>query len=411
MSMRACLTALLLSLTGVALASGENWPEFRGPTGDGKTTAKLPVTFSETENVVWKTPVEGKAWSSPIVWGNQIWLTNAFADGHKLYAVCLDAETGKVIKNLLVFEIAEPQFCIEYNSHASPTPAIEEGRVYVTFGAHGTACIDTKTFETLWTRQDLQCNHHRGAASSPILDGEHLILPFDGYDYQYVVALNKSDGKTAWKTDRAFDYGTTDGDAKKAYCTPQVIEREGKRMLICPAAVATEAFEPDTGKLLWTVYHEGMNASARPVYGNDLVYITNGMGKMVAVKPEGTGNITGDKVAWDSTKQVPKKASLILVDDLLFSISDNGVASCYDAKTGDVVWAERIQGEFDASPIYSDGRIYCFSKDGLIPVFKADRKFELLAKNKLDDGFMASPAVYKDSLILRSKSHVYRIGK
>jgi outer membrane protein assembly factor BamB len=392
-------------------AVAENWPEFRGPTGDGKTTAKLPLTFSETENVVWKTPVEGKAWSSPVVWGDQIWLTNAFADGHKLFAVCLDAESGKVLKNLLVFEIAEPQFCIDYNSYASPTPAIEEGRVYVTFGAHGTACIDTKTFDVLWTRQDLECNHFRGAASSPILDGNRLVLHFDGYDYQYVVALDKHTGKTVWKTDRAFDYGTDNGDLKKAYCTPQVIEREGKRMLICPAAIATEALEPATGKLLWTVYHDGMNASARPVYGHDLVFITNGMGKMVAVKPEGEGNITAEKLAWSSTKGVPKKSSLILDGDLLFMMADNGVATCVDAKTGKVIWAERIQGEFDSSPILTDGRIYCFSKDGLVPVFKAGPEFELLAKNQLDSGFMASPAVYQNSLILRSKSHVYRIGK
>jgi outer membrane protein assembly factor BamB len=257
----------------------------------------------------------------------------------------------------------------------------------------------------------LECNHYRAPASSPILDGDRLVLHFDGYDYQYVVALDKHTGKTVWKTDRAFDYGTDNGDAKKAYCTPQVIEREGKRMLICPAAVATEALEPDTGKLLWTVYHDGMNASARPLFGHDLLFITNGMGKMVAVKPEGTGNITAEKLAWSSTKGVPKKSSLILDGDLLFMMADNGVATCCDAKTGEVIWAERIQGEFDASPIFSDGRIYCFSKDGLVPVFKADRKFELLAKNELDGGFMASPAVYKNSLILRSKTHVYRIGK
>jgi outer membrane protein assembly factor BamB len=353
----------------------------------------------------------GKAWSSPVVWGQQIWLTNAFPDGHKLYAICLDAETGEKLKELLLFEIEKPQFCIEYNSYASPTPAIEEGRVYISFGAHGNACVDTKTFEVLWSHQELECNHFRGPASSPIIDGDRLLLHFDGFDFQYVVAIEKRTGKTLWRTDRKIQYGTDDGDMKKAYGTPAIIKHQGRRQLISPAAVATEAFDPDSGKLLWTVYHDGMNASARPLYSNGLLFITNGMGKMVAVKPEGTGDITRDKIAWASTKGVPKKSSMILVDDLLFMVADNGVATCVEAATGDILWTERLKGEYDASPILSNGRIFAFSKEGHAPVIAAGREFKLLAENKLEDGFMASPAVYKNSLILRSKSAVYRIGK
>ena len=215
------VVALLFACNPIARA---NWPEFRGPTADGKTTSNVPLEFGEDKNVVWKTPVKGKAWSSPVVWGEQIWVTNAFADGHKLYAICLDAQSGKKEKELLLFEIEEPQFCIDYNSYASPTPAIEEGRIYVSFGAHGTACVDTKTFDVLWKRQDLECDHFRGPASSPIIDRDKLIIHFDGADVQYVVALDKNTGETLWKHDRDIDYPKGDNeDWKKAYATPAII--------------------------------------------------------------------------------------------------------------------------------------------------------------------------------------------
>ncbi len=289
--------SLLMLAACTSVASAENWPEFRGPTADGKTTADPPIKFSEKENVVWKTPVDGKAWSSPVVWGDQVWVTNAFADGHKLFAVCLDAESGKQVKELLLFEVEKPQFCIDYNSYASPTPAIEEGRIYCSFGAHGTACVDTKTFEVLWTRQDLECDHFRGPASSPILDGDKLITIFDGADVQYVVALDKNNGKTLWKHDRVIKYPNGDNeDWKKGYGTPAIITHAGRRQLICPSAGSTESLDPETGKRFWIADHHGMNAAARPVYGHGLVFITNGHGAMVAVPPEGTGEIT-DKIA------------------------------------------------------------------------------------------------------------------
>ena len=409
----ALLAAGCLALAStLSLPAAENWPEFRGPTADGYAHSKnLPLDFGEEQNVTWKTPMPGKAWSSPVVWDDQIWLTNAQPDGHKLHAVCVDVNTGEVLKDLLVFEIEEPQFCIDYNSYASPTPAIEAGRVYISFGVHGTACIDTKTFDVLWTRQDFECDHFRGPASSPIIDGDRLVLHFDGFDYQYVVALNKADGKTVWRHDRVIEYPKGDnGDWKKAYGTPAVVEHAGRRQLICPSAAATESLDPQTGKRFWVAYHHGMNAAARPIYGQGLVFITNGHGKMIAVPPEGEGDIS-DRIAWDSGRQVPKKPSLILVDDLLFMINDAGVMTCVEAKTGEIIWSERVKGDYDASPIYADGRIYLFSKDGHAPVVAAARKFELLASNQFDDGFMASPAVTGDAMILRTKSALYRVEK
>ncbi|MCE9526023.1 MAG: PQQ-like beta-propeller repeat protein, partial [Planctomycetales bacterium] len=216
----AALTFVVMIIVASAARAEEFWNQYRGPHGDGTSSAKgLPTTWSDTEHIKWKTPFsskEWKAWSSPVVWKDQIWFTNAppFKAGPapkasagvpatvdeptQLYAVCLDLESGKIVHNIKVFDIPHPQYCIERNSYASSTPCIEEGRVYVHFGAHGTACLDTKTGKPIWQRQDLKCDHFRGAASSPILWKDLLILTFDGFDFQYLTALNKETGATAW---------------------------------------------------------------------------------------------------------------------------------------------------------------------------------------------------------------------
>ena len=410
--MRACLSLFILCLLAITVTiSAEDWNQFRGASGSGKALADLPLKFSESDGIVWKVPLAGKAWSSPVIWKKQIWVTNALPDGHKLWALCFDLETGKKIHDILVFDVAEPQFCIAKNSYASPTPVIEEGRIFVSFGAHGNACIDTATGKTIWERRDLQCNHYRSPASSPIPYGDLYILHFDGFDKQYVVALDKKTGKTRWTHHRAFNFRTDNGDRKKAFGTPAVITHKGLTQLIAPAAVATESLDPLTGKLLWTAYTGGMNASARPIYGHGLVFITNGMGRMSAVRPEGKGELQGKNIAWASKRGVPKKSSLILDGKLLFMVSDLGVASCVDAATGKAHWTDRLGGNYAASPIFARGRIYFFNEDGEIPVIEAGKKFKLLARNKLADGFMASPAISGNSLILRTKSNLYRIGK
>lgn len=419
--------ALLLGWSvrcGSLSAAEPYWNQFRGPHGDGTTTStKLPVAFGEgTPQIRWKVPVPGRAWSSPVIWANQIWLTNApevhnLAEGEKkldkpleMRAVCVDLETGKTIHNLLLFEVDVPQFTHATNSYGSPTPYLEEGRAYIHFGAYGTACIDTMTGKTLWARNDLPCDHFRGPGSSPIVYGDLLYLTMDGYDLQYIVAVDKHTGKTVWKKDRNVDFGTTDGDAKKAYSTPRLIEVAGRKLLVSPFASHTIAYDPQTGATVWSVKHGGMNAASRPLYGNGLLYINSadGPNPLLALRPEGTGDIT-EQIVWKMSKGVPKRSSQLLVGDLLFFMNDSGVASCIDAKTGQEVWTKRLGGDYWASPLYANGLIYCFSQTGEIPVFKATREFELVAENKLDNGFIASPAVAGDALILRTKSHLYRV--
>jgi outer membrane protein assembly factor BamB len=409
--MRIAAAAFVL-LAFAASAFADNWPQFRGPHGNGQSDATgLPVKFGEGENVKWKTPIPGKGWSSPVVWGERIWVTTATEDGKKMSVLCVDLKTGKILRDQLVFENENPRFCHPTNSYASPTPTIEEGRIYVHFGSYGTACLDTETGEVLWTRRDLHSDDFRGPASSPILHGDLLIVHFDGVDVQFLVALDKHTGKTVWKNDRDIDYGTDNGDAMKAYSTPAVIEVEGRKQLISPAAVATLAYDPQTGRELWRVRHGGMNAAALPLFGGGLVYISAGSGgyDLVAVRPDGRGDVTDSHIAWRTGKSVPKRSSQLLLGDLYFMVNDTGIASCLDATTGDILWQHRFAGNYWASPIYADGRIYFFGQDGTIPVVAPTREFQLLAENKLADGFNASPAVVGRSLILRTKTHLYCI--
>lgn len=421
--MRTVVAALVLCIGSVSWAD-ENWNQFRGPRGDGTSTEKgLPVTFAEgSAAIVWKTPLVGRAWSSPVIWGKQIWVTNApeiqnttkenpkLDKPLRLSAVCVDLESGKIVHDLVLFEVDTPQFTHATNSYGSPTPYIEEGRVYIHFGAYGTACLDSATGKKIWERTDLKCDHFRGPGSSPIVDGNLLFLTFDGYDQQYITALNKLTGETVWKKDRNVDFGTTDGDAKKAYSTPKLIEVGGRRLLVSPFASATIAYDPQTGTPVWTVRHGGMNAAGRPLYGNGLLYISSadGPNPLIAVPATGEGDITKN-IAWRTNKSVPKRPSQLLIGDLLFMMNDGGVASCLDAKTSTEIWATRLPGEYWASPLYANGLVYCFSQQGHIPVFEAGREFKLVADNKFDEGFVASPAVAGKSLILRSKGHLYRV--
>ncbi len=402
----------VLTLLPCAVGSAEpQWSQFRGTDGSGHSSATgLPDKIGENEHVRWKTPLTGKAWSSPVVWGDQVWVSNASKDGKQLDAVCLDFKTGAIVHNVRVFDIAEPMFCYDYNSYGSPTPAIEAGRIYVSFGSAGTACLDTRSGEMLWKRQDLKCDHHRGPASSPILHGDLLLLQFDGFDVQYVVALDKHTGETVWKQDRAFDYKTNNGDAKKGYGTPAVFRIGGRDLAVCPAAVATETFDAKTGELLWTVRHEGMNVAARPLYGEGLLFITNGMGRIIAVPPEGSGDIT-QNIVWTGHKGVVKRSSPILVDDLLYMVTDDGIATALEAKTGKNVWTKRLGGEFSASPVYADGKLYFLNMEGESVVIKPGREYEEISRGKFDDGFMASPAIAGKSLIVRTRAAVYRLEK
>jgi outer membrane protein assembly factor BamB len=411
----------LLLVAVISAMTASQWTEFRGPQGTGiARDARIPERWSETENVRWKVPVHGRAWSSPVVLGQQIWLTTATPDGKQLYAMAFDKDTGKTIYDLKLFDVATPQFAHSFNTYASPSPIIEAGRVYVTFGSPGTAAIDTKTGKVIWERRDLECNHFRGAGSSPILFRDLLIMHFDGSDVQYVVALDKRTGKTVWKTPRSVDFKDiepngkikADGDFRKAFATPIVVTTGPQPVLISPGSMAAYGYDPLTGTELWRLEERtSFSSSTRPVAGHGLVYYTTGFntGQVLAIRPDGRGDVTETHVAWRSTRGAPKKPSLLLHDDLLFMVNDNGVLTCLEAKTGAEVWTGRLNQTYSASPISAGGRVYFFGEDGKATVIEAGRTFKVIAENTLDDGLMATPAIDGNALYVRTKSHLYRI--
>jgi outer membrane protein assembly factor BamB len=404
--------SLLLVFSGLAGAE-ENWPQFRGPRGDGASDATgLPSEWSETKNIKWKTPLHDLGWSSPVVWSNQIWVTAAPEDGTKDYAICVDKNTGKIVHDIHLWNVEKPSpLGNALNGYASCTPVIEEGRVYVHFGSYGTACLDSGSGKVLWQRRDLPCEHFRGPGSSPILFENLLIFHMDGYDYHYVVALDKNTGQTVWKTDRNIEYGTTNGDLMKGFSTPRVIEAAGKTQLISPSSKATISYDPRTGNEYWRVTYTSHSGAAMPLFGHDLVYLNTGFGKadLLAVRPDGEGDVTGTHVVWAAKKAIGSKPSQVLAGDLIFNVHDGGVASCLDAKTGEELWSKRLGRAFSSSPLYADGKVYFLDEDGGATVVKASREYVEVAKNQLDGGFMASPAVTGRALILRTKSALYRV--
>lgn len=405
-------------------AANSTWPEFRGPTGQGivAESASLPLEWSEDKNIVWKTPIHGRAWSSPVSDGKRIWLSTATTNGMELSAVCVGFETGKVLHDLKLFHVEKPQYAHPFNTYASPTPVmdVEEKRIYITFGSPGTACLDTESGKVIWERTDLECNHFRGAGSSPVLYKNLLIMHFDGSDFQYVIALDKNTGKTVWKTDRSLDFKdltpegkpAAEGDWRKGFATPLVHNFGAGDLLVSHGSKAVYGYEPMTGKELWFVEEQKTHsASGRPVVGHGMIFVSMGHpnSELWAIKPGGKGDVTESHVAWKVKRNIPTRSSVVLGGDLLYMVNDGGIASCLEAKTGEQVWNERMGGKYSAAPILAGERIYFFSEDGQTFVLKAGREYKVLATNKLGDGFMATPAVIGNSFLLRSRTQLYRV--
>ena len=417
------VSVLLLGL----MPARADWPDYRGPWANGHASAPtdtkpvgLPIRWSETENVKWKTPLPHRGWSTPVILGGQIWLTTATEDGHDFFAICVDEKSGGILFYEKLFHCETPEpLGNEVNGYASPSVALEQGRAYVHFGSYGTACLDTKSFRTIWKRDDLRCRHFRGPGSSPVLFKDLLILTMDGIDLQYLVALDKRTGKTVWKTDRTAEWndlgadGTAErgGDFRKGFTTPLIIEAGGVTQLISPGSKAAYSYDPLTGRELWKVNTGGHSPATRALFDQGLVYFTAGSGKSeyFAVRPEGRGNVTDSHVVWRTPRGAPRLVSPVLVGNLLFLLGEGGVMRCVEAATGNEVWQERVGGEYYASPIYGDGQIYCCDLNGRTTVLKAGRAFEIVTTNALADGFMASPAVAGKALILRTKKNLYRI--
>jgi outer membrane protein assembly factor BamB len=381
-----------------------DWPEFRGPTGQGHSDERgLPLTWSETENVRWKVAIPGKGWSSPAIQGDRIWLTTATEEGKSLRAICIDRNSGVLLRNVELFRLESPGNLNSKNSLASPTPVIDGDRVYLHFGAHGTACL-TQSGTMLWkTRLDYDNGQH-GPGGSPVIYDNLVIVSCDGRDVQFVVALDKLTGQVGWRRSRR---------GFQAYSTPLVVRLAEGDQVISPGAFRAIAYEPRTGKEIWQVrYGDGFSNVPRPVYGNGLVYICTGFqeASLLAVRVDGRGDVTNSHVAWRLNRGVPLTSSPLIAGDELYMVSDNGIATCVDTKTGKEHWRARLGGNHSASPIYADGRIYFLNEEGESVVIAPGKEFKVLATNRLDGPTLASMAVSGGSIFVRSQTHLYRLG-
>jgi outer membrane protein assembly factor BamB len=408
---RAAVRWILLLVQAITFA--DDWPQFRGPSGQGVSQAKdLPVEWSETKNIAWKTAIPGRGWSSPVLMDGRIWLTTASEEGRSLRAIAVDQQSGRIVQDVEVFRPEESLPINAKNTHASPTPLLEPGRVYVHFGTLGTAAVDADSGEVLWHNEDLKLEHKEGPGSSPVLYENLLIVHCDGMDVQYVVALDKKTGRTAWKADRSAPRHSNP-DFNKAYSTPLLISADAQDQLISPGAHRVSSYDPQTGRELWWVDYPGFSNVPRPIYGHGLVFVTTGYPRpqLWAIRTGGSGNVTDTHVAWKLPAQAPANPSPILVGDELYLVSDGGVASCIDAQTGKVHWKERLAGNYSASPLAADGKLFFASEQGVTHVLRPARTFEVLASNALDGRILASPAAVGSALFVRTETHLYRIEK
>lgn len=402
-------TASVFALsTSVARAE---WPQFRGPDGVGHAAADPPLRWSDTEGVVWKTPLSGLAWSSPVVWRGGIYLTTAVPDGegHSLRLVRLDAATGAPDWDKELFRQEGAVRIHKKNSHASPTPVADGDSLFVHFGPHGTACT-TLAGEVVWKRV-LTYEPTHGNGGSPALAGDVLVICCDGSDAQFVVGLDRATGEERWRTPRA-----TSPRKGFSFSTPLVIEVDGKTQAVCPGSDAVFAYDPHDGSEIWRVdYPGGYSVTPRPVYGAGLVFVSSCYDRPVlyAIDPRGSGNVTATHVRWTLDRGAPHTPSVVVVGDEVYCVADKGVATCLDARTGTERWVQRLGGNFSASPLYAAGRVYFQDEAGEATVVQAGPTYEELARNRLGDGerTFASYALDGDDLLVRTESALYRIGR
>jgi outer membrane protein assembly factor BamB len=397
----------LSGLLAAAAAHAEDWPQFRGPDGQGHSNARnVPVHWSSTSNVAWKAPVPGLGWSSPVLSAGRIYLTTAVAAGGNLSlrALCMEAESGRMTWNVEVFS-GSAGSVHNKNSHASPTPLPDGGRVYVHFGPQGTACLDLSG-KILWRNNELKYPPVHGSGGSPILVDNTLIFSCDGASNPFVVALDARTGKILWKTARE-----TDASRTFSFSTPLLISVNGAKQVISAGSNVVCAYDPNTGREIWRVRYDGYSVVPRPVYGHGLVYLSTGFDHpvLLAVRPDGIGDVTDTHVSWKCSRSAPNTPSPLLSGNELYMVADSGVASCLDALTGRVHWQERVGGGCSASPVLAEGRIYIQTEDGTGVVLAASREFQKIASNAMGERSLASYAVGDGALFIRTAQNLYRI--
>ena len=404
-----------------SVAQQVNWTHFRGTNLDGiSKDQNAPIIWNDSLNIIWKSKISGKGWSSPVVYGDQVWISTASEDGKQMFGICLNSKSGKEIFKIKLFDPGTTYPKHEINTFASPTPCIEKEFVYFHFGTYGTACVKTSDGSVVWKRTDLNCDHVQGPGSSPIIYKNLLILHLEGVDVQYIVAIDKNTGKTVWKKDRPKDcYDQLLPIGKKAYITPIIINVKGKDLLISNGSAACIAYNPDTGEEVWRVIQGEDSTIAMPFFENGIVYfytsfVTPKEGEqyceLMAVDPSGTGDITKTHIIWRLKSPVLQLLTPLVKNGLIYTIDSKNNLSCLDAKTGTSIYTKRLTGKYNSSPVYAGGKIYFTSTNGETLIIKEGRKLEIISRNKLKGDVFATPAIVNNSIIIRAGTTLYCIG-
>jgi len=410
-----CLLAMGAAASAAEPDKGASpWPQFRGPDGQGHIQGKAPLEWGEGKNMAWKVPVPGKGWSSPVIASGKAWVSTAVSikgGGASLRLMGFDLQTGDMKHDVELFAAAKAPTLHARNTPASPTPAVVGDRVIVSFGGEGVGCVEASTGKVAWKNDSLKVNYFTGPASSPIPYKDRVILPCDGADAQFAIAIDAASGKQVWKTERTAAVKKAP-DERRAFSSPLIIQVGGQDQVVMPGAHRVYSYNPDTGEELWTVNYVGFSNVPRTVFAHGLVYVTSGFGahELMAIKPDGRGDVTSTHVAWRYKKSVSNIPSPMIVGERMYLISDKGVLTCLDAKTGESKFTERLTGNFSASPLASGDAVYLFADESITYVFKAGDSYEQLARNELTGRIQATPAAANGGLLIRTDGHLYFVS-
>lgn len=405
------LFAVSTVLFGSTATAQDSWPRFRGPDGNGHAAVDSDpsVSWSTTENLVWRTDLPGEGWSSPVVHDGRIYLSAAIDHDEQLELSLLivDFESGDLVKTsrLLTPTADRSKKIHQKNSHASPTPVIDGDRIYVHFGYQGTVCTDLDG-NPIWKNRDLYFSPVHGNGGSPILVDQRLIFTCDGAKDPKVVALDATDGKLAWETPRPVQ-----AKKKFSFCTPALVNVDGVKQVIVPGSDCVLSLDPATGKIIWEARYSGYSVIPKPIFESGMVFVSTSFDKanLLAIRPDGKGLVTDTHIQWQVDRNISKTPSMIGHEGLIYCVSDNGVAQCIDADSGDVLYQKRLGGNFSASPTLARDRIYFTNESGVTTVIKTGRVFEIISENDLQERTLASMAIVGDAIIMRTAEALYRI--
>ena len=399
------LSFFLLVWSGIVRA--ENWPGWRGPRGDGTSLeTNVPVYWSATSNIVWQAEIPGIGHASPIIWNDRIFTGSALPATEDRVLICIDRKTGKLVWQKTVFS-APLEHKHRLNSHASSTPVTDGKLVYVAFLEQREMLVAAYDFkgEQKWLVRPGPFASMHGFCSSPVLFKDKVIVNGDHDGDSYIVALDRETGKTLWKTPRE--------NHTRSYCVPIIRELAGRTQMVLTGDKCVASYDPDNGKRHWTIDGPTEQFVASPVYSEKtgLIYITGGFPDhhILAIKPDGTGNVTQTHIVWRSIKGVSYVPSPIIAGDYFLVVSDQGFGTCFDAGSGKILWQERL-GEHHASLVSANGLVYFLSDEGMTTVVQPGPQFRLVAKNELGEKCFASPAISQGQIFLRGDKHLFCIG-